>query len=699
MVTPFTADGALDLDGAARLATHLVDEQGNDALVINGTTGESPTTTDAEKEHLLRAVVEAVGDRAQVVAGVGTNDTRHTIELAAAAEKAGAHGLLVVTPYYNKPPQGGLLRHFTAVADATGLPIMLYDIPHRAGVPIETETLVRLAEHERIVAVKDAKGDLTATSWVTSRTDLAFYSGEDSLTLPPLAVGGVGLVGTSTHFTGALTAADDRGVRRGGQPAALALHRRLLPLFTGIFRTQGTILVKAGLHRWACPPARCVHRWWTPPTTNSPSCARTARRRAWTCPNDRTTRRTPSYGVAERGGRVTEAHFEAELPPPLPEGGLRIIPLGGLGAIGRNMTVFEYGGKLLIVDCGVLFPDVEQPGVDLILPDFGADPGPARRRAGDRADPRPRGPHRRGAVPARPQAGHPAGRLPVHPRPGRGEAGRAADPAVHADRAGGRPGAARPVRVRVLRGQPLDPGRPRGGHPHPGRPGAAHRRLQDGPAPAGRPDHRPGRLRPARRRRCRPAAVGLHQRGDPRLRHPGAGDRPGARLDLREGQGPDHRRLVRLARAPGAAGLRLGRRARPQGRADRPVDGPQHGHRPRPRPAQHPGRPGHRDRGGDHAAAGADRADVHRFAGRADERAGPDGQRRPPAHHHRPRRHRRAGLLAGARQRDLGLPGDQPARPGRRGGRAQGRGQGARLRARPRRANCSTCSTSSGRAT
>ncbi|MGA4726663.1 4-hydroxy-tetrahydrodipicolinate synthase [Micromonospora taraxaci] len=247
MVTPFTPDGSLDLDGVARLASHLVDEQGNDALVVNGTTGESPTTTEAEKEQLIRAVVEAVGDRAKVVAGVGTNDTRHTIELAAAAEKAGAHGLLVVTPYYNKPPQAGLVRHFTAVADATGLPVMLYDIPHRSGVPIETETLVRLAEHGRIVAVKDAKGDLTATSWVTSRSALAFYSGEDALTLPALAVGSVGVVGTSTHFTGSLTAQLIDAYDAGDMPTALALHRRLLPLFTGIFRTQGTILVKAGL--------------------------------------------------------------------------------------------------------------------------------------------------------------------------------------------------------------------------------------------------------------------------------------------------------------------------------------------------------------------------------------------------------------------------------------------------------------------
>jgi 4-hydroxy-tetrahydrodipicolinate synthase len=247
MVTPFAADGSLDLDGAVRLATHLVDEQGNDALVLNGTTGESPTTTDAEKEALIRAVVEAVGDRARILAGVGTNDTRHTIELAVSAEKAGAHGLLVVTPYYNKPPQSGLLRHFTAVADATGLPVMLYDIPHRAGTEIATETLVRLAEHGRIVAVKDAKGDLTATSWVTSRSGLAFYSGEDALTLPALAVGSVGVVGTSTHFTGVGTKQLIEAYEAGDHATALALHRRLLPLYTGIFRTQGVILVKAGL--------------------------------------------------------------------------------------------------------------------------------------------------------------------------------------------------------------------------------------------------------------------------------------------------------------------------------------------------------------------------------------------------------------------------------------------------------------------
>jgi 4-hydroxy-tetrahydrodipicolinate synthase len=247
MVTPFQPDRTLDLDGAARLASYLVDEMRNDALVINGTTGESPTTTDAEKESLLRAVVEAVGDRAKVVAGVGTNDTHHTIELAQAAEKAGAHGLLVVTPYYNKPPQAGLLRHFTAVADAAGLPILLYDIPHRAGVEIATDTICRLAEHERIVGVKDAKENLAETAWVLKRTELAYYSGVDALTLPMLTIGAVGVVGTSSHLTGVGTKQMIEAYARGDVAQALRLHRQLLPLFTGIFRTQGTILVKAAM--------------------------------------------------------------------------------------------------------------------------------------------------------------------------------------------------------------------------------------------------------------------------------------------------------------------------------------------------------------------------------------------------------------------------------------------------------------------
>jgi len=180
MVTPFDAAGRLDTDAAAGLAADLVDACGHDGLVISGTTGESPTTSDAEQDALLRAVVEAVGDRAHVIAGVGTNDTAHSIELAKAAEAAGAHGLLAVTPYYSKPPQAGIIAHFRAVADASSLPVMLYDIPGRTGTKLAAVTLATLAEHDRIVAVKEASGDLYAGSWLLSSTDLALYSAKDS---------------------------------------------------------------------------------------------------------------------------------------------------------------------------------------------------------------------------------------------------------------------------------------------------------------------------------------------------------------------------------------------------------------------------------------------------------------------------------------------------------------------------------------
>lgn len=247
MVTPFRESGELDLDRAAELAAYLVDEQRNDALVINGTGGEAPTTTDAEKAELVRAVADAVGDRAEVVAGVGTFDTAHTIHLAEQAAKSGAHGLLVVTPYYSKPPQAGLLAHFRAIADATELPMLLYDIPGRTGQPIATDTILRLAEHPRIVGVKDAKGAFAASAEVLAKTDLVYYSGSDAETLPLLSVGAAGVVGTSTHFSGPGTLAMIEAYERGDVAEALRLHRQLLPIYTGIFRTQGSILVKAGL--------------------------------------------------------------------------------------------------------------------------------------------------------------------------------------------------------------------------------------------------------------------------------------------------------------------------------------------------------------------------------------------------------------------------------------------------------------------
>jgi 4-hydroxy-tetrahydrodipicolinate synthase len=248
MITPFSADGALDSDAAARLATYLVDDMRNDGLVISGTTGESPTTSDAEKDRLLRAVIEAVGDRATIVAGVGTNDTAHTCELARQAERAGADALLLVTPYYNKPPQEGLVAHFSAAADATGLPCMLYDIPGRTGMAIKTETLIRLAQHPRIVAVKDAKGDFGATSQVMAATDLVFYSGDDILNLPWLSVGAAGFVSVVGHVAGDRLHEMIDAYLAGRVAEARQIHLDVLPVIIGIMtRTQGAIMAKAAL--------------------------------------------------------------------------------------------------------------------------------------------------------------------------------------------------------------------------------------------------------------------------------------------------------------------------------------------------------------------------------------------------------------------------------------------------------------------
>jgi 4-hydroxy-tetrahydrodipicolinate synthase len=247
MITPMTGDGAVDYDGAARLADYLVTDMRNDGLVVSGTTGESPTTTDAEKDQLLRAVIGAVGDRVPVVAGVGTNDTRHTCELARQAEQAGAAGLLVVTPYYNRPPQSGLLAHFTTVADATELPVLLYDIPGRTGTPIATETLLQLAEHPRIAGVKDAKEDVAGASLVMAATGLAYYCGTDMVNLPWLALGAAGVVSVVGHVVGDRLYDMIESYRAGRVAEALQIHRDLLPVYTGIFRSQGVIMTKAAL--------------------------------------------------------------------------------------------------------------------------------------------------------------------------------------------------------------------------------------------------------------------------------------------------------------------------------------------------------------------------------------------------------------------------------------------------------------------
>ncbi|GAB3722374.1 4-hydroxy-tetrahydrodipicolinate synthase [Amycolatopsis oliviviridis] len=246
MATPFDADGALDLKRAQELAEHLV-ELGNDGLVVNGTTGESPTTTDAEKAELVRAVVDAVGDRATIVAGAGTNNTAHSIEQVKQAEAAGAHGVLVVTPYYSRPSQAGLYAHFTTVADATGLPVMLYDIPPRSIVPIEVDTLLRLAEHPRILAVKDAKGDLIAGSEVIANSQLAYYSGDDGLNLPWVAVGGAGVVSVIGHVVAGRIRGMMDAYESGDTSTARTNHRGMLPVLRAMSRVGGVAFSKAAL--------------------------------------------------------------------------------------------------------------------------------------------------------------------------------------------------------------------------------------------------------------------------------------------------------------------------------------------------------------------------------------------------------------------------------------------------------------------
>jgi len=247
VVTPMREDGSLDLAGLQKVVTHLLDS-GHDGVVVSGTTGESPTTTDAEKDQILRAALEAAGDRGRVVAGVGSNDTAHTVHLAEQAAASGAHGLLVVTPYYNKPTQPGLVAHFSAVADATPLPVVLYDIPARSGVPIATETLLRLAEHPRIVAVKDAKGDLWSATRVLAETDLLWFSGDDVATLAHLTQGATGYIGVATHVAGAEYASMLAAVDAGDLATAVGLHRRLVPVVEAIMNTsQGAIMAKAAL--------------------------------------------------------------------------------------------------------------------------------------------------------------------------------------------------------------------------------------------------------------------------------------------------------------------------------------------------------------------------------------------------------------------------------------------------------------------
>jgi len=249
MATPFDEHGAVNWNEATRLARHLVDN-GSEGIVIAGTTGESPTLSDEEKIRLFRTVKETVGARAMVVAGTGTNDTRHSIHLSNEAARAGADGLLLVNPYYNRPSQDGLYAHFRAIAESTRLPCMLYNIPGRTGVNCAPETIERLSEIPNIVAVKEATGNLDQASDIRRRTKEEFliYSGDDSLTLPILSVGGTGVVSVASHLVGRDIQEMVKSYERGDVRKALQLHLRMLPLFKVLFITTNPVPLKAALN-------------------------------------------------------------------------------------------------------------------------------------------------------------------------------------------------------------------------------------------------------------------------------------------------------------------------------------------------------------------------------------------------------------------------------------------------------------------
>jgi|UniRef100_UPI00404AF06C 4-hydroxy-tetrahydrodipicolinate synthase len=252
MVTPFTADGSIDWDGVAGLAHHLADH-GHDAIAVNGTTGEAPTTKSSEKLEIIKVVKNAVGSRVKVLSGAGDNETSYTVEQAKRSADAGADGLLIVAPYYNKPPQAGIEAHFKAVAAATDLPIMMYDIPGRTGVEIESDTIMRLFELPNIVALKDAKGNLAATSDVIARSGIPVYSGDDILNLPFLSIGAVGFVSVCGHTVGSELKAMLEAWFAGDTARALEIHQKLIPVFKGTFRTQGAILTKAAMNLMGLP--------------------------------------------------------------------------------------------------------------------------------------------------------------------------------------------------------------------------------------------------------------------------------------------------------------------------------------------------------------------------------------------------------------------------------------------------------------
>ncbi len=247
MVTPFTESGDLDIAAGRQVAAYLVDN-GVDSLILAGTTGESPTTTTAEKLELLKAVRAEVGDRAKLIAGAGTNNTRTSVELAKASAEAGADGLLVVTPYYSKPSQEGLVHHFTEIAQATELPICLYDIPGRSAIPIESDTIRRLSELSTVLAVKDAKGDFTAAAPLIQETGLAWYSGDDPLNLAWLAMGGSGFISVIGHAAPHALRELYTSFEEGDLARAREINATLSPLIASQGRLGGVSMAKAALH-------------------------------------------------------------------------------------------------------------------------------------------------------------------------------------------------------------------------------------------------------------------------------------------------------------------------------------------------------------------------------------------------------------------------------------------------------------------
>lgn len=246
MVTPFTAEDELNAEVARELAARLVDG-GCDALILNGTTGESPTTTVDEKLALIQAVKEEVGDQATIVAGAGTNNTRSSIDLAKRSADAGADALLIVTPYYSKPSQAGLIKHFTAVADATDLPVILYDIPGRSGIPIHADTIRALAAHPHIKGMKEAKGDLASAASLIPDTGLEYYSGDDALNLPWLAVGATGFISVVGHIAPQLLRELKTSFEAGDLARAREINATLAPLYAEQAKLGGVSLSKAAL--------------------------------------------------------------------------------------------------------------------------------------------------------------------------------------------------------------------------------------------------------------------------------------------------------------------------------------------------------------------------------------------------------------------------------------------------------------------